>query len=52
MINFVQSALQQMTADGWSVLLEGRKQTLDYIRTPHRFELVLSDDQVRWNLCA
>lgn len=43
-INFVKAALDQMTADGVSVLLEGRGLTLNYIRTPHRFELVLSDE--------
>mmetsp|Transcript_14671 Transcript_14671/g.23309 ORF Transcript_14671/g.23309 Transcript_14671/m.23309 type:complete len:227 (+) Transcript_14671:720-1400(+) len=42
-INFVQSALKIMADDGMTVLLEGREQTLNYIRTPHRFELVLAD---------
>lgn len=45
-IHFVQGALDLMVKDGMSVLLEGRKQTLDYIRTPHRFELTLSDQQL------
>jgi len=45
-INFVQGALQEMVADGMSILLEGRGQTLNYIRTPHRFCLVLSDEQI------
>ena len=31
-----------MRTDGMNVLIEGRKQTLDYVRTPHRFELTLS----------
>ena len=35
-----------MRTDGMNVLIEGRKQTLDYVRTPHRFELVLSDSSV------
>ena len=43
-INFVKDALNQMAADGISVLVEGRAQTLNYIRTPHRFELVLGDE--------
>eukprot|EP00746_Dinoflagellata_sp_MGD_P002049 gnl/MRDRNA2_/MRDRNA2_103953_c0_seq1.p1 gnl/MRDRNA2_/MRDRNA2_103953_c0~~gnl/MRDRNA2_/MRDRNA2_103953_c0_seq1.p1 ORF type:complete len:389 (+),score=120.32 gnl/MRDRNA2_/MRDRNA2_103953_c0_seq1:64-1230(+) len=42
-VNFVQGALAQMAASGVNVLLEGREQTLNYIRTPHRFELVLKD---------
>eukprot|EP00971_Amphidinium_carterae_P118429 2346488-Amphidinium_carterae.1 len=42
-IQFVQSALQEMAATGCSVLVEGREQTLSYIRTPFRFELVLKD---------
>jgi cytidylate kinase len=45
-INFVQDALKKMAADGVNVLLEGREQTLNYIRTPHRFELVLDDVNV------
>jgi len=45
-INFVQDSLKIMTADGVNVLLEGREQTLNYIRTPHRFELVLNDVNV------
>lgn len=35
-----------MRADGMNVLIEGRKQTLDYVRTPHRFELTLSDTSI------
>mmetsp|Transcript_13841 Transcript_13841/g.27189 ORF Transcript_13841/g.27189 Transcript_13841/m.27189 type:complete len:379 (-) Transcript_13841:128-1264(-) len=42
-IGFVQNALNIMTKDGVNVLLEGREQTLNYIRTPYRFELVLDD---------
>jgi len=45
-INFVGGALKQMADDGCSVLLEGREQTLNYIRTPFRFELVLSDTTI------
>jgi len=45
-INFVQGALAKMAAAGLNVLVEGREQTLNYIRTPHRFELVLSDSTV------
>eukprot|EP00931_Biecheleriopsis_adriatica_P090342 TRINITY_DN64343_c0_g1_i1.p1 TRINITY_DN64343_c0_g1~~TRINITY_DN64343_c0_g1_i1.p1 ORF type:complete len:308 (+),score=85.74 TRINITY_DN64343_c0_g1_i1:110-1033(+) len=45
-VNFVQGALAQMAAGGMNVLVEGREQTLNYIRTPHRFELVLDDPVV------
>jgi len=45
-ITFIQDALQKMTAAGVNVLLEGRTQTLNYIRTPHRFELKLKDMSV------
>eukprot|EP00747_Dinoflagellata_sp_TGD_P164788 gnl/TRDRNA2_/TRDRNA2_185195_c0_seq1.p1 gnl/TRDRNA2_/TRDRNA2_185195_c0~~gnl/TRDRNA2_/TRDRNA2_185195_c0_seq1.p1 ORF type:complete len:326 (+),score=103.12 gnl/TRDRNA2_/TRDRNA2_185195_c0_seq1:58-978(+) len=45
-VNFVQGALTKMAADGVNVLLEGREQTLNYIRTPHRFELVLEDTNI------
>jgi hypothetical protein len=45
-IGFIQDALKKMTADGMNVLLEGRTQTLNYIRTPHRFELKLKDMSV------
>jgi len=45
-INFVQVALGKMTASGVNVILEGREQTLNYIRTSHRFELVLNDNIV------
>ncbi|CAJ1343912.1 unnamed protein product [Effrenium voratum] len=42
-VNFVQQALCKMAAGGTNVLLEGREQTLNHIRSPHRFELVLDD---------
>jgi len=45
-VTFIQDALQKMTAAGVNVLLEGRAQTLNYIRTPHRFELKLKDMSV------
>merc|ERR1712050_185749 len=40
-VRFVSGALQKMAAAGINVLVEGREQTLNHIRTPHRFELVL-----------
>mmetsp|Transcript_36561 Transcript_36561/g.85685 ORF Transcript_36561/g.85685 Transcript_36561/m.85685 type:complete len:308 (+) Transcript_36561:45-968(+) len=42
-VNFVQKALELMAAGGTNVLLEGREQTLNHIRTPNRFELVLDE---------
>lgn len=45
-IHFVQDALDKMAAGGINVLVEGREQTLNYIRTPHRFELVLDDPSI------
>lgn len=45
-ILFIQGALAKMAAAGVNVLLEGREQTLNYIRTPFRFELTLADPLV------
>merc|ERR1712039_585328 len=41
-IKFAAAAAEAMRADGMNVLMEGRAQTLNYVRTPHRFELTLS----------
>jgi len=41
-IKFAGGAAETMRADGMNVLMEGRAQTLDYVRTPHRFELTLA----------
>jgi len=45
-VKFVSGALEKMAAAGINVLVEGREQTLNHIRTPHRFELVLDDTSV------
>mmetsp|Transcript_96140 Transcript_96140/g.170621 ORF Transcript_96140/g.170621 Transcript_96140/m.170621 type:complete len:775 (-) Transcript_96140:237-2561(-) len=45
-VTFVQDALNKLANDGVNVILEGREQTLNHIRTPHRFELVLDDPVV------
>jgi len=42
-IKFAAAAAEAMRADGMNVLMEGREQTLNYVRTPHRFELTLSE---------
>jgi len=45
-IQFVGNATATMASDGYNVLVEGRAQTLNHLRSPHRFELVLSDSIV------
>jgi len=45
-ILFAAGAVETMGKDGIFVLLEGREQTVNYVRTPHRFTLVLSDDSL------
>lgn len=40
---FASDAIQKMGEDGIFVLLEGREQTVNYVRTPLRFTLTLSD---------
>ena len=35
-----------MGKDGLFVLMEGREQTINYVRTPYRFTLVLSDESL------
>ena len=41
-ISFAAKCAETMRAAGCNVLMEGRAQTLNYVRTPHRFELTLS----------
>jgi len=45
-IKFAAAAAEAMRADGMNVLMEGREQTLQYVRTPHRFELTISEPLV------
>lgn len=45
-INFAAAAIEIMSKDGVSILLEGREQTVNYVRTPLRFTLVLSDESL------
>lgn len=45
-ILFVSDALTKMSAAGINVLVEGREQTLNHLRSPHRFELVLADNSI------
>ena len=46
MILFAAKAVEIMKNDGLFVLLEGREQTVNYVRTPHRFILTLSDSSL------
>merc|ERR1719253_681059 len=41
-IMFAGNAAEQMRREGMNVLMEGRAQTLNHVRTPHRFELTLA----------
>jgi hypothetical protein len=43
---FAAKAVETMGADGLVVLLEGREQTVNYVRSPHRFTLILSDESL------
>ena len=43
---FAAKAVEIMKNDGLFVLLEGREQTVNYVRTPHRFTLTLSDSSL------
>lgn len=45
-VSFAAGAVDTMGKDGIVVLLEGREQTVDFVRTPHRFTLVLSDESL------
>jgi cytidylate kinase len=45
-VKFASGAVEKLGAAGFNVLVEGRAQTLDHVRTPHRFELTLSDTRI------
>lgn len=42
-VKFADAAVSQLGSAGFNVLVEGRQATVDYIRSPFRFELILSD---------
>ena len=46
MIIFAAGAVEKMEKDGIIVLLEGREQTVNYVRSPYRFTLTLSDESL------
>jgi cytidylate kinase len=45
-VKFASGAVEKLGAAGFNVLVEGRSQTLDHVRTPYRFELTLSDPRI------
>eukprot|EP00039_Didymoeca_costata_P007878 m.104793 g.104793 ORF g.104793 m.104793 type:complete len:344 (+) comp13857_c0_seq1:81-1112(+) len=45
-VQFASQACKEMGEAGFSVLLEGREQTVNYIETQHRFELTMSDSSL------
>mmetsp|Transcript_34425 Transcript_34425/g.81148 ORF Transcript_34425/g.81148 Transcript_34425/m.81148 type:complete len:329 (-) Transcript_34425:2072-3058(-) len=45
-VKFAADAVNTMGKDGLFVLLEGREQTVDFVRTPYRFTLILSDESL------
>ena len=45
-ILFAAKAVETMGKDGLFVLLEGREQTVNYVRSPDRFTLILSDESL------
>jgi len=45
-VNFAADAMETMGKGGIFVLLEGREQTVNYVRTPFRFTLILSDESL------
>jgi cytidylate kinase len=45
-INFARDSLLKLKADGKVILLEGRQQTVNYIPTPFRYVLILSDESL------
>mmetsp|Transcript_26168 Transcript_26168/g.57298 ORF Transcript_26168/g.57298 Transcript_26168/m.57298 type:complete len:329 (-) Transcript_26168:559-1545(-) len=45
-VKFAANAVDTMGKDGLFVLLEGREQTVDFVRTPYRFTLTLSDESL------
>ena len=45
-INFATGCLEKVRADGHNVLLEGREQTVNYVPTPFRYTLTISDPEL------
>eukprot|EP00968_Pinguiococcus_pyrenoidosus_P015911 scaffold1495_cov248-Pinguiococcus_pyrenoidosus.AAC.1 len=51
-VKFAADALKQLSDAGKIVLLEGREQTVNYIPTEYRFELIMSDPELIGKVCA
>lgn len=45
-VKFVDTAVQILQNIGYTVLVEGRQQTVDYVNSPYRFELTLSNPNI------
>ena len=45
-LTFATAALQKMRRGGFDVIVEGRAQTLRYVPTPHRYELVMTNSSL------
>jgi ribosomal protein S7 len=45
-VKFANEAMTILRQAGMTILLEGREQTLNYMETPHKFRLVLSDQSL------
>eukprot|EP00501_MAST-03F_sp_TOSAG23-6_P000637 GSMAST32.ASY1.ANO1.661.1 assembled CDS len=45
-VAFTAKALETMSSAGKTVLLEGRRQTVDYVKSPYRYILTLSDTEI------
>lgn len=45
-VGFASGAVKQISESGKTVLLEGREETVDYIESSYRFELVLQDPNI------
>lgn len=48
-ILFIKDALEILEEDAFVVLIDGREPTMNYLSTPNRFELILSDPSVIGN---
>lgn len=45
-VRYANDAMSTLREAGMTILLEGREQTLNYMETPHKFRLVLSDESL------
>jgi len=45
-VKYVDSAVKQLGEAGFTVLVEGREATVNYVNTPYRFQLMLEDTSI------